>query len=287
MVSSIRHAHGELSTEHVLVMGILNRTADSFYDGGRMGLDVSVDHAVRMVAAGADMVDIGGVKAGPGPEISTEEELERTVPLVAEVAGAIPAPISVETARPAIATVAIEAGAGIINDVSALRDEDLARVCARTGAGLVVMHNGGQIRGRPRHPRYDDVVVAVIEEFERCASVALAAGMSSDQLIVDPGLDFGKTTYHSLEIMRRLDELSALDWPLLVAPSRKDVVGETLALPPDERLEGTLALIVMSVLAGAAIVRVHDVEAAARVVRMAEAVLGDRPPAHPVRGLWD
>ena len=287
MAPSIRHAQGHLSTEHVLVMGILNRTPDSFYDGGRMGLDASVDHAVRMVAAGADMVDIGGVKAGPGAEVSTEEELERTVPLLAEVAAAIPAPISVETARPVIASAAIEAGAGIINDVSALRDEDLARVCARTGAGLVVMHNGGQIRGRPRHPRYDDVIVAIIEEFERCASVALDAGMSSDQLIVDPGLDFGKTTYHSLEIMRRLDELSALDWPLLVAPSRKDVVGETLALPPDERLEGTLALIVMSVLAGAAIVRVHDVEAAARVVRMTEAVLGDRPPAHPVRGLWD
>jgi dihydropteroate synthase len=283
----IRHAGGELSTEHVLVMGILNRTPDSFFDGGRMGLDASVDHAVRMVAAGADMVDIGGVKAGPGAEVSTEEELERTVPLVAEVARATPAPISVETARPAIAQAAIEAGAGIINDVSSLGDQELARVCARTEAGLVVMHNGGQIRGRPRHPRYDDVVVAVIEEFERCASVALAAGMSDDQLIVDPGLDFGKTTYHSLELMRRLDELAALDWPLLVAPSRKDVVGETLALPPDERLEGTLALIAMSVLAGAAIVRVHDVEATVRVVRMTEAVLGNRPPAHPVRGLWD
>ena len=283
----IRHAGGELSTEHVLVMGILNRTPDSFFDGGRMGLEASVDHAVRMVAAGADMLDIGGVKAGPGADVSTEEELERTVPLVAEVARATPAPISVETARPAIATAAIEAGAGIINDVSALGDEELARVCARTGAGLVVMHNGGQIRGRPRHPRYDDVVVAVIEEFERGASVALAAGMSDDQLIVDPGLDFGKTTYHSLELMRRLDELTALDWPVLVAPSRKDVVGETLALPPDERLEGTLALIAMSVLKGAAIVRVHDVEATVRVVRMTEAVLGDRPPSHPVRGLWD
>ena len=283
----IRHAGGELSTEHMLVMGILNRTPDSFFDGGRMGLEASVDHAVRMVAAGADMLDIGGVKAGPGADVSTEEELERTVPLVAEVARATPAPISVETARPAIATAAIEAGAGIINDVSALGDEELARVCARTGAGLVVMHNGGQIRGRPRHPRYDDVVVAVIEEFEHGASVALAAGMSDDQLIVDPGLDFGKTTYHSLELMRRLDVLSALDWPLLVAPSRKDVVGETLALPPDERLEGTLALIAMSVLKGAAIVRVHDVEATVRVVRMTEAVLGDRPPSHPVRGLWD
>ena len=268
-------------------MGILNRTPDSFFDGGRMNLESSVDHAVRMVAAGADVVDIGGVKAGPGAEVSLTEELDRTVPLVAEVARATPAPISVETTRPAVAEAAIEAGAGIINDVSALGDQGLARVCARTGAGLVLMHNGGQIRGRPRHPRYDDVVVAVIEEFERCASVAAAAGMSEDRLIVDPGLDFGKTTYHSIELMRRLDELTALDWPVLVAPSRKDVVGETLALPPDERLEGTLALVVMSVLAGAAIVRVHDVEATVRAVRMTEAVQGARSPAHPVRGLWD
>jgi dihydropteroate synthase len=283
----IRHAHGELSTDHVLVMGILNRTPDSFFDGGRMDLESSVDHAVRMVAAGADIVDIGGVKAGPGAVVSPEEELDRTVPLVGEVARATPVPISVETARPAVAEAAIEAGAGIINDVSALGDEGLARICAQTGAGLVVMHNGGQIRGRPRHPRYDDIVVAVVEEFERCTALARAAGMSTDQLIVDPGLDFGKTTYHSLELMRRLEELTALDWPLLVAPSRKDVVGETLALPPDERLEGTLALVVMSVLAGAAIVRVHDVESTVRAVRMTEAVLGERSPAAPVRGLWD
>ena len=283
----IRHAHGELSTDHVLVMGILNRTPDSFFDGGRMNLESSVDHAVRMVAAGADVVDIGGVKAGPGTEVSLTEELDRTIPLVAGVARATPVPISVETARPAVAEASIEAGAGIVNDVSALGDEGLARICARTGAGLVLMHNGGQIRGRPRHPRYDDVVLAVIEEFERSTSLAEAAGMSEDQLVVDPGLDFGKTTYHSLDLIRRLDELTALDWPVLVAPSRKDVVGETLALPLDERLEGTLALVVMSVLAGAAIVRVHDVEATVRAVRMTEAVLGERSPAHPVRGLWD
>jgi dihydropteroate synthase len=149
------------------------------------------------------------------------------------------------------------------------------------------MHHGGQIRGRPRHPRYDDVVVDVIEEFERCAGIATGAGVRDDQLIVDPGLDFGKTTFHSLEIMRRLDELTALDWPVLVAPSRKDLIGETLALQPDQRLEGTLALVSISVTAGASIVRVHDVEASVRVVKMTEAVLGTRPPADPVRGLWD
>ncbi|MGH2699793.1 MAG: dihydropteroate synthase [Actinomycetota bacterium] len=267
-------------------MGIVNRTPDSFYDGGRMDLDRATDFARRMIADGADILDLGGVKAGPGDYVSLEEERERVVPLVAELA-ATNIPISVETAHSSVAEEAIEAGASMVNDVSAMADEGLARVCARTGASLVVMHNGGQIRGRPRHPRYDDVVVDVIEEFERCSEVAALAGVADDQLIVDPGLDFGKTTFHSLEIVRRLDELTALDWPVLVAPSRKDVVGETLALEPDERLEGTLALVALSVLAGAAIVRVHDVEASVRVVRMTEAVRGHGAPADPVRGLWD
>jgi len=283
----IKHARGHLSTEHCLVMGIVNRTPDSFYDGGRMDLGEATDHALAMVAAGADILDVGGVKAGPGESVSETEELKRVQPLVAELSARTETPISVETTNPKIAEVAIEAGASMINDVSGLADDGLARVCARTGASLVVMHHGGQIRGRPRHPVYDDVVVDVIEEFERCAEIATLAGVRDDQLIVDPGLDFGKTTYHSLEIMRRLDELTALDWPVLVAPSRKDVIGETLALQLGERLEGSLALVGISVLAGAAVVRVHDVEPCLRVVRMTEAVMGRRPPTDPVRGLWD
>ena len=283
----IKHARGHLSTEHCLVMGIVNRTPDSFYDGGRMDLGAATTYAMSMVAGGADILDIGGVKAGPGESVSETEELNRVEPLISELSARTETPISIETTHPGIAEAAIEAGASIVNDVGGLTDDGLARVCARTGASLVVMHHGGQIRGRPRHPRYDDVVVDVIEEFERGAEVATLAGVRDDQLIVDPGLDFGKTTFHSLEIMRRLDELTALDWPVLVAPSRKDLIGETLALQPDQRLEGTLALVSMSVTGGATIVRVHDVEASVRVVRMTEAVLGTRPPADPVRGLWD
>jgi dihydropteroate synthase len=268
-------------------MGIVNRTPDSFYDGGLMDLEAATGHALDMVAAGADILDVGGVKAGPGESVPQAEELNRVQPLISELSASTETPISIETMHPRIAAAAIEAGASMINDLSGLADDGLARVCARTGASLVVMHHGGQIRGRPRHPRYDDVVVDVIEEFERCAEIATLAGVRDDQLIVDPGLDFGKTTFHSLEIIRRLDELTALDWPVLVAPSRKDVIGETLALQPDQRLEGTLALVGISVMAGAAIVRVHDVEASVRVVRMTEAVLGTRAPADPVRGLWD
>jgi len=283
----IKHSRGHLSTEHCLVMGIVNRTPDSFYDGGRMDLGQATKHALAMVAAGADILDVGGVRAGPGESVSETEELKRVQPLISELSALTETPISVETAHPRIAEASIEAGASMVNDVSGLADDNLARVCARTGASLVVMHHGGQIRGRPRHPTYDDVVIDIIEEFERCAEIATLAGVGDDQLIVDPGLDFGKTTYHSLEIMRRLEELTALDWPVLVAPSRKDVVGETLALQPDERLEGTLALVGISVIAGAAVVRVHDVEASVRVVRMTEAVMGRRPPADAVRGLWD
>lgn len=287
MSSVIRGARGVIPTGTCLVMGVVNRTADSFYEGGRMKLDDAVAHALALVEQGADIIDIGGVKAGPGPPIAADEERARVVPLIAAVAAAAPVPISIETSRPAVAEAAIEAGATMVNDVSALHDESLARVCATTGAALVVMHHGGQLRGRPRHPRYKDVIVSVIEEFERCAEIASRAGVADDQLIVDPGLDFGKTTFHSLAIVRRLAELTALDWPVLVAPSRKDVVGESLGLPVEQRLEGTLALVALSVAGGAAIVRVHDVAETVRVVRMTEMVSGRRLPAEPLRGLWD
>jgi dihydropteroate synthase len=269
-----------------LVMGIVNRTPDSFYDGGRMGLDESLAHALRLVDEGADLLDLGGVKAGPGPDVTEDEELERLIPLVESLSGATTVPLSAETGRPSVAEAAIEAGVSIINDVTGLIDEDLAKVVARRGARLVLMHHGGQIRGRPRAPRYDDVVEAVIADWSEMAGRAVAAGMSEADLIVDPGLDFGKNTFQSLELMRRLGELVVVGPPVLVAPSRKDVVGETLGLPLDDRLEGTLALVALTVAAGAAIVRVHDVAASVRVARMVEAVMGRVRPADPVRGLW-
>jgi dihydropteroate synthase len=149
------------------------------------------------------------------------------------------------------------------------------------------MHNGGQIRGRPRAPIYDDIVRVVIDEWHRLASIANDHGVPNERIVVDAGLDFGKNTFHSLELVRRLDEQVAEPWPVLVAPSRKDVVGETLGLPLEERLEGSLALVALAVTGGAAIVRVHDVKSAVRTVRMVEAVMGARKPIAPVRGLWD
>ncbi|HZA39074.1 MAG TPA: dihydropteroate synthase [Actinomycetota bacterium] len=287
MTGRLVHARGDLALDRCLVMGIVNRTPDSFYDGGRMDLESAVEHSLRLVDEGADVLDIGAIKAGPGEPVDEDEEFRRLVPLVAALAGATDVPISVETARHSVAHAAIEVGAAVVNDVSELADEKLAPVCAETGAAMILMHHGGQIRGRPRHPQYDDVVEDVLTRWKELSDVASAAGVHSERLMVDPGLDFGKTTFHSLELMKRLPELIASPWPVLVAPSRKDVVGESLDLPPDERLEGTLALVAISVGSGAAAVRVHDVRAAVRVTRMTETVLGRRDPAAPLRGLWD
>jgi dihydropteroate synthase len=278
---------GAVTTERCKVMGIVNRTPDSFFDGGRMRLQDAREHALGLVEEGADILDLGAVRAGPGAEVQEGEELRRLMPLVEVLAGVTKAPISVETARPSVARAAIDAGAAIINDVTALADRGLAEICAETGAGLVLMHNGGQIRGRPRHPRYADVVAAVIDCWKILEQVAAGAGVQTGQLVVDPGLDFGKNTFQSLELVRRLPELTAVGLPVLVAASRKDIVGETLNLGLDDRLEGSLALVALSVMYGAAFVRVHDVEASVRTVRMVEAVMGRTRPAAPVRGLWE
>lgn len=283
----LTHATGVLDIDSCLVMGIVNRTPDSFYDPGRMDLQESVDYARGLVEDGADVLDVGAVKAGPGEEVSEAEELKRLIPVVEALRRDGRVPLSVDTTRPAVARAALAAGASIVNDVSGLADEELAEVCADAGAALVVMHHGGQLRGRPRNPRYADVVDDVMTAWRDLTARALGRGVAPESLIVDPGLDFGKTTFHSLELMRHLDVLSAVEWPVLVAPSRKDVVGETLDLPLEERLEGTLALVALCALHGVSFVRVHDVRASARVVRMIEAVAGLRPPAAPVRGLWE
>lgn len=284
---SLEYAGGRIDLDHCLVMGVVNRTPDSFFDGGRMDLGESVRFALGLVADGAEILDFGAVKAGPGADVSEDEEMSRLLPLVGAVAAETGAPISVETARPAVVEAAVGAGAAIINDVSGLADPGLAPAVARSGAGLIVMHNGGQLRGRPRHPVYEDIVEEVTRTWTVLTGRAMDDGVARERIIVDGGLDFGKTTFHSLELVRRLGEQTRFGFPVLVAPSRKDVVGETLDLPVEERLEGSLSLVALSAYLGAAIVRVHDVRASARAVRMAEAVAGRRSPGSPIRGLWD
>jgi dihydropteroate synthase len=270
----------------VAVMAVVNRTPDSFYDrGANFGLDDAVAAGERALAEGADWLDVGGVKGGPGPSVSEAEELDRVVPLVEALRARTDAVISVDTFRPGVARQALAAGADVVNDPSGLHDPRVAEVAAEAGAGLVVMHTGGPPRTRPHRPAYVDVVAEVRAFLADRAAVARSRGVPAERLVVDPGHDFHKNTFHSLELTRRLDELADLGYPLLVAFSNKDFVGETLDVPLDQRLEGSLAAAAFGVLHGASILRVHEVQATVRVVRMIEAVLGRRPPAVTRRGL--
>jgi dihydropteroate synthase len=270
----------------VAVMAILNRTPDSFYDrGANFAFDAALAAGERALAEGADWLDIGGVKAGPGPPVSEAEELDRVVPLVEALRARTDAVVSVDTFRPGVARRALAAGADVVNDPSGLRDPRVAEVAAEAGAGLVVMHTGGPPRTRPHRPAYADVVAEVRAFLADRVAVARQRGVPAERLIVDPGHDFHKNTFHSLELTRRLGELAGLGCPLLVALSNKDFVGETLDVPLDQRLEGSLAAAAFAVVAGASIVRVHEVEPTVRVVRMTEAILGRRPPAGTRRGL--
>jgi dihydropteroate synthase len=270
----------------VAVMAILNNTPDSFYDrGANFGLGAALAAGERALAEGTDWLDVGGVKAGPGPPVPEAEELERVVPLVEALRERTDAVISVDTFRPGVARRALAAGADVVNDPSGLRDPLRAAGAAEAGAGLVVMHTGGPPRTRPHRPAYADVVAEVRAFLADRTALARRRGVAADRLIVDPGHDFHKNTFHSLELTRRLGELADLGHPLLVALSNKDFVGETLDLPIDQRLEGSLAATALSVAAGANIVRVHQVQATVRVVRMTEAILGHRPPAVARRGL--
>jgi len=268
------------------VMAIINRTPDSFYDrGANFGLDAAISAAERALAEGADWLDMGGVKAGPGPEVTEAEELDRVLPLVEALRGRTDAVLSVDTFRAGVAAQVLEAGADVINDPSGLHDPELAAVTAERGGALVVMHTGGPPRTRPHRSAYLDVVADVRAFLAERAAVARGAGLPAERIVVDPGHDFHKNTYHSLELTRRLEELTVLGYPVMVGLSNKDFIGETLDAPLELRLEGSLAAAVISVLNGASIVRVHEVGPTVRALRMAEAVAGRRPPATAIRGL--
>ena len=270
----------------VAVMAVLNRTPDSFYDqGATWALDRALDRADRALEAGADWLDVGGVKAGPGPEVTEAEELHRVLPLLEALRERTDAVLSVDTFRPGVARRALAAGADAVNDPSGLREPKLAEAAAEADAALVLTHTARPSRTRPHRPAYADVVAEVAGFLADRAAVARAHGVAADRLVVDPGYDFHKNTFHSLELLRRLDELRPLGHPILVALSNKDFVGETLDLPLDERVEGSLAAAVVAVTKGARIVRVHQVEATVRAVRMTEAILGWRRPAATRRGL--
>src|SRR5688500_9438412 len=282
-------AHTWDLSHRTLVMAIVNRTPDSFYDRGRtFELSAAVEHALAQVEAGADIIDVGGVKAGPGDEVTVADELQRVVPFVEAFRRHSDVPVSVDTFRAAVAAEALDAGADVVNDVSGMVEREIADgVAARPGTGLVVMHAGGAVRTRPFRPTYlPDATTVVVDTCRQLAEEAQRRGVPAGAIVVDPGHDFGKNTLHSLELTRRLPELCALGYPVLVALSNKDFLGETLGgLGAVERVAASLAAAVAAVVLGARIIRVHNAAAAARARRAVEAILGWRQPGIAARGL--
>ncbi|MGH3329286.1 MAG: dihydropteroate synthase [Streptomycetales bacterium] len=278
----------EFGDDELLVMAIVNRTPDSFFDRGRTFEDGPALEAVdRAAAEGAEIVDVGGVKAGPGAEVGVTEEIRRTAGLVAEVHARHPElVISVDTWRHEVAREVCEAGAALLNDAWGGADPQLAEVAAEYGAGLVCTHTGGQRpRTRPHRVAYHDVMSDVIETTTRLAERAASVGVRRDAILVDPGHDFGKNTRHSLEVTRRLGELTATGWPVLVSLSNKDFVGETLDRVVPDRLPGTLSATAIAAWLGARVFRAHQVRETRDVLDMAAAVRGTRGPALGRRGL--
>jgi dihydropteroate synthase len=273
----------------LLVMAIVNRTPDSFYDKGATYDDEPALAAVdRAVAEGADIVDIGGVKAGPGAEVDPDEEARRVVPFVRAVRARHPhLVLSVDTWRGAVAAAALEAGADVVNDAWGGVDDAVFTAAAAFDAAIVCTHAGGATpRTRPHRVGYVDVMADVITRTTALAAKALAAGVRRESVLLDPGHDFGKNTYHSLEATRRLAELVDVGFPVLVSLSNKDFVGETLGgLPPPERLAGTLATTAVSAWLGAQVFRVHNVRETRQTLDMVASIRGDRPPAVARRGL--
>ena len=278
----------ELGPDDQVVMAVVNRTPDSFFDQGAYLDDAAGMAAVdRAVAEGAALVDLGGVRAGPGEEVSEDEEVRRVVPFVAAVRRRHPTlAISVDTWRSGVGRAACEAGADLLNDAWEGADPGLAVVAAEHGAALVCSHAGGlPPRTDPHRVAYDDVVADVVATVTGLADRALAAGVRADGILVDAAHDFGKNTYHSLEITRRLDELVATGWPVLVAVSNKKFLGEVLDVDKDGRLEATLAATAISAWHGAQVFRAHQVAATRRVLDTVGAIRGTRAPAVSRRAL--
>ena len=275
------------------VMAIVNRTPDSFYDkGATFASEKALLRIDDAVSAGASIIDIGGVKAGPGDDVDVVEEIDRVVPLIAAARGRHPdVTLSVDTWRAPVAEAAIEAGADLINDTWAGFDPELVEVAGHHRVGYVCSHTGGITpRTRPHRVHYDDVVADVIAETTALAERAASLGVPEERIFIDPTHDFGKNTYHGLELLRRVDELVATGWPVLMALSNKDFVGETLnrglnGAVITERVPGTLAATAWAAARGVAAFRVHEVEATLDVIRMTAAIQGGMAPLHTVRGL--
>ena len=273
-------------------MAIVNRTPDSFYDRGATFTDEAAKTAAkRAIDEGADVIDVGGVKAGPGQPVDADEEIARVVPFVEWLRGAYPDQlISIDTWRSVVAKQACAAGADLINDTWAGADPGLVEVAAEFGAGLVCSHTGGaEPRTRPFRVSYGTTTRGVVDDvtvtLTAAAEKAVAAGVAWDAIMIDPTHDFGKNTFHGLALLRHAEDLVNTGWPVLMALSNKDFVGETLGVELTERIEGTLAATALAAAAGVRMFRVHEVQATRRVLEMVASIQGVRVPTRTVRGL--
>ena len=252
------------------IMGILNVTPDSFSDGGKFNqIDAALYHAEEMIRDGADIVDVGGESTRPGHTvISDEEEISRVAPVIEAIKKRLDIPVSIDTYKGKVTEAALKAGADLVNDIWGFKyDHRVAELTAHYGVACCLMHNRSE-------PLYQDYLKDVVEDLKECVRIAKDAGISDDKIILDPGVGFGKTYQMNLEIINHVDVLHSLGFPILLGTSRKSVIGQTLNLPTDQRVEGTLATTVLGVMKGCAFVRVHDVKENKRVIQMTEAIMG-------------
>ena len=275
--SSLRN-YQRLKRTRTQIMGIVNLTPDSFSGDGLLakgkGLPEIIKYAQELVSEGADIIDVGGESSRPGAEpISVKEELKRTIPVIDRLSRRTKVPISIDTYKPEVARCALQSGASIVNDITGLRNSRMVKVIAKARAGVIIMHMKGMPRNMQRNPIYKSLIDEIIEYLDAAIKRATDAGIDKEGIIIDPGIGFGKTVGHNLEILRSLGKLKILGCPILVGPSRKSFIGKILRLPPQERLIGTVASLVVAVMNGANIVRVHDVKSAAQAVKIAEAII--------------
>jgi dihydropteroate synthase len=263
-----------LDLSRTVIMGILNITPDSFSDGGFfMARNTAVAQARRMAEEGADIIDVGGESTRPGAQaVSAQEELDRVIPVIEAIARAMPVPISIDTSKPEVMRAAVAAGAGLVNDVRALREPAAVETAAALAVPVCLMHMQGEPRSMQQNPVYTDVVGEVRDFLQERIEACVAAGIPRQYIIADPGFGFGKTVEHNLELLRRLGELRALGVPILAGLSRKSLIGTLLGLPVAQRLQASVALAQIAVQNGARILRVHDVQATREAIRMFEAV---------------
>ncbi len=272
MIKKIQCGSYTLDLQKTRIMGILNLTPDSFYDGGRIhSIETAVHHAQQMVKEGADIIDVGGESTRPGSNpISEQEELSRITAVIKRLIDECPVPISVDTYKPKVAESCLQLGVHILNDITGLRNSDMRKVVATYNVPVVLMHMRGTPKNMQENPVYSDVVSEIKSFFTQQIKNANNSGIK--KIIIDPGLGFGKTLTHNIELLRRLQEFKELDCPILIGPSRKSFIGAITGLPVEKRLEGTIAAVVIACMNGAQIIRVHDVGACKQAVQIVDAI---------------